>query len=143
MPPARQLVHCQQGVSEPVSARSLEIIENPGQMFAVSFYISNAFDNPALGELEVVVNGQSLGTVQAPTQTGTWVQSQLFMLSTSSDTALEIDLIDEATGSGGSDHGLDDIPLHLKQSVVPVPGARALMLVGLGAPGAARLRRRS
>ena len=83
------------------------IVVNPGQNYTFSFWAQSlSGSNPA--SIRVVINGVTIGTLNAPGSTCTWVNYSQNWNSGTSGLA-NIQLYDTITTVGGNDFALDDI----------------------------------
>ncbi|MEM0542989.1 lamin tail domain-containing protein, partial [Flavobacterium sp. j3] len=79
----------------------------PGQNYTFSYWIQTvATPNPA--NIDVVINGTSIGTALAPATSCNWVQRSYVWNSGASSTA-QIVMFNRTTSSAGNDFALDDI----------------------------------
>lgn len=108
-----------------VWGETVGVVKNSDYLFTV--YISS-WVGTAPSLLDLTFNGVSLGTIQAPSNTGEWVQFS-FNWNSGSATMADIQLRNLTTADVGGDFALDD--LSLEGPAVPAPPGITLALTGI------------
>jgi hypothetical protein len=106
--------------------QEVTLIENTDYEFSI-WVSSWTPTEPA--NLEFDIGGISLGSVNAPSDTGTWEQYLYSFNSGATSGSALLSIVDTTSMASGDDFAIDDISLR----VVPVPAAIWLFLSGLAA----------
>ena len=125
--------------NERVWAETISTVAGAAYTFS---YFHTEFNGGPNAVLAFYLDGVQTGTPVAPTN-GAW---NLFFVSFNSGTATShtLAIVDQTLGYSYNDFGIDDIALRGPAVPgVPEPASWAIMLVGLGAVGAAMRRRQS
>jgi hypothetical protein len=111
-------------VAEDATLWEQSISVQAGEIYQLSFWSSTCFAmNPAM--IACYVNGELLGTTEAPGTTGNWIETMYIWHSGLNDVAT-IRLVDtrQTLDGSGDDFALDDI------TFVPEPATMALLALG-------------
>lgn len=112
-----------------------------GTTYDLSGYVGTWANGTPLGAFDVIIGGELVTSVTAPSADDTWELFGASWTATSTQSVF-LDFVETANSFGATDYALDDLAFTARTAVIPLPASLPLLALGLGGLTLARRRRR-